>query len=90
MIPGQYILEDGDIEINKDRDSIELSVTNTGDRPVQVGSHFHLFEANRALSFDREKSFGRRLDIPSGTCVRFEPGQTQKVTLILYAGSGEI
>src|SRR5690242_17857084 len=86
MIPGELFVKDEDIELNKGRKSVTLSVSNTGDRPIQVGSHYHFFETNRALKFDRKKARGMRLDIPAGTAVRFEPGQTRDVTLIAVAG----
>ena len=86
MIPGEYILEQGEIEINKGRESITLPVSNTGDRPVQVGSHFHFFEVNKELVFERERSFGMRLDIPAGTAARFEPGQDKEVRLVPFGG----
>lgn len=86
MIPGEVITQDGDITINEGRAIITLRVANTGDRPVQVGSHYHFYETNTALSFDREQTKGMRLDIPAGTAVRFEPGQERDVTLIPYAG----
>ncbi|MFO1320036.1 MAG: urease subunit beta [Burkholderiales bacterium] len=86
MIPGEIQTAAGDIELNAGRPSIVLSVTNAGDRPVQVGSHYHFFETNEALAFDRRKAYGRRLDIPAGTAVRFEPGQTRDVALVPYAG----
>jgi urease subunit beta len=86
MIPGELFLKDEDIELNKGRKSVTLSVANTGDRPIQVGSHYHFFETNPALKFDRKKARGMRLDIPAGTAVRFEPGQTREVTLIALAG----
>lgn len=86
MVPGEYILEDGEIEINPDRPVTTLTVTNTGDRPVQVGSHYHFFETNRELVFDRVQAYGKRLDLPSGTAVRFEPGDVKEVRLIPYAG----
>ncbi|PWJ27483.1 urease subunit alpha/urease subunit beta [Branchiibius hedensis] len=82
----QYEHQSDDIEINAGRASVTLRVTNTGDRPVQVGSHFHFFEANRALLFERELAWGSHLDIPAGTGVRFEPGETKEVTLVAYAG----
>jgi len=82
MIPGEYILKDEEIECNPMHTSIAIKVTNTGDRPVQVGSHFHFFEVNKAMSFDREKAFGKQLDILSGTAVRFEPGESTEVHLI--------
>jgi len=87
MIPGEYFIKDGEIEINKGRKSLTLSVSNTGDRPIQVGSHYHFFETNPALKFDRKKARGMRLDIPAGTAVRFEPGQTREVTLVALAGT---
>ena len=86
MIPGEIITEPGDITLNAGRETIELEVTNTGDRPIQVGSHYHFFETNPALRFDRERARGMRLCIPAGTAVRFEPGQTRKVTLVALAG----
>jgi urease beta subunit len=86
MIPGEYILLDTDIAINEGRATVELCVVNTGDRAIQVGSHFHFFEANRALAFDRAKAFGMRLNIPSGTAVRFEPGDDRIVTLVRMGG----
>jgi urease subunit beta len=86
MIPGELFLRDEDIELNKGRKSVTLSVSNTGDRPIQVGSHYHFFETNPALKFDRKKARGMRLDIPAGTAIRFEPGQTRHVTLIALAG----
>jgi len=84
--PGQFLVEDGEIEINAGRMAINVSVTNRGDRPIQVGSHYHFAETNRALEFDRAASRGRRLDIPAGTAVRFEPGQTRTVALVEIAG----
>ena len=87
MIPGEYFIEDGSIELNKGRRSLTLSVANTGDRPIQVGSHYHFFETNPALKFDRKAARGMRLDIPAGTAVRFEPGQTREVKLVVLAGS---
>ncbi|MEE8139557.1 MAG: urease subunit beta [Alphaproteobacteria bacterium] len=87
MIPGEIIVADGDIVLNEGRETITLAVANTGDRPVQVGSHFHFFETNEALDFDRDAALGHRLDIPAGTAVRFEPGQTREVTLVPYAGN---
>jgi urease subunit beta len=86
MIPGELFLKDDDIELNKGRKSVTLSVSNTGDRPIQVGSHYHFFETNPALEFDRKKARGTRLDIPAGTAIRFEPGQTREVTLIALVG----
>ncbi len=87
MIPGEYLLGDGDIVANKDRATVELTVANTGDRPIQVGSHFHFFEVNRALRFDRAQAFGMRLNVPAGTAVRFEPGDAKRVTLVALAGA---
>ena len=86
MIPGEYILAEGSITANAGRDTLELTVANTGDRPIQVGSHFHFFEVNAALQFDRERAFGMRLNIPSGVAVRFEPGDEKTVTLTEIAG----
>ena len=90
MIPGEYLLGEGEIVANAGRRTIELVVANTGDRPIQVGSHFHFFEANRALRFDRAKAFGMRLNIPAGTAVRFEPGDEKRVTLVELAGAREV
>ena len=87
MIPGEYLLGDGDIVANAGRRTVELTVANTADRPIQVGSHFHFFEANRALRFDRPQAFGMRLNIPAGTAVRFEPGDEKRVTLVELAGA---
>jgi urease subunit beta len=86
MIPGEIITAPGDIELNAGAPTITLEVANTGDRPIQVGSHYHFFETNPALSFDRSATRGLRLDIAAGTAVRFEPGQTREVTLIPYSG----
>lgn len=86
MIPGEVFPADGDIELNAGAEATTLTVANTGDRPVQVGSHYHFFETNEALSFDREASRGRRLDIAAGTAVRFEPGQSREVTLVPLSG----
>ena len=86
MIPGEIVTAPGEIELNAGRESVTISVANTGDRPIQVGSHYHFFEANPALAFDRAKARGMRLDIPAGTAVRFEPGQTREVRLIPLAG----
>ena len=86
MIPGEVICADGPITLNEGRKTLELSVTNLGDRPVQVGSHFHFFEVNRCLSFDREDAFGYRLDVPSGNSVRFEPGEEKVVRLVELGG----
>jgi urease subunit beta len=87
MIPGELFPEAGEIELNADLTRTMLTVANTGDRPIQVGSHYHFFETNAALSFDRAQARGKRLDIAAGTAVRFEPGQTREVTLIPYLGS---
>ncbi len=86
VIPGEILTTEGDLELNAGRQTATVTVENTGDRPIQVGSHFHFFEANRALRFDRAAAFGMRLDIPSGTAVRFEPGEAQDVSLTQYAG----
>ncbi len=86
MIPGEYILAEGSITANDGREIVELTVANTGDRPIQVGSHFHFFEVNTALQFEREKAFGMRLNIPSGVAVRFEPGDEKTVTLTELKG----
>ncbi|MFP3579776.1 urease subunit beta [Arthrobacter sp. efr-133-TYG-104] len=90
MIPGEYRLQPGSIRCNSGREAIAVEVVNRGDRPVQVGSHYHFAEANRALEFDREAAFGRRLDIPAGTAARFEPGDRKTVQLIDLAGSREV
>lgn len=90
MIPGEVIAAPGDIELNAGLPVITLDVSNTGDRPIQVGSHYHFYETNPGLAFDREKTRGLRLDIPAGTAVRFEPGQTRTVHLIPFAGKREI
>lgn len=87
VIPGEVILGEGDIVAFKGRQTVELLVANTGDRPIQVGSHCHFFEANRALRFDREKAYGFRLQVPAGTAVRFEPGEDKRVTLISVGGN---
>lgn len=86
MIPGEYILAEEDITANDERETVELTVANTGDRPIQVGSHFHFYEVNTALRFEREKAFGMRLNIPSGVAVRFEPGDEKTVTLTEFKG----
>ena len=86
MLPGEYIFDGADLELNANRPVVTISVNNTGDRPVQVGSHYHFFEVNRGLVFDRTKAYGMRLDLPSGTSVRFEPGDTKEVNLIPYGG----
>ena len=90
MIPGELLTEAGEIELNAGRATISLTVANTGDRPIQVGSHFHFYEVNKALSFDREQAKGMRLDIPAGTAVRFEPGDERSVTLVPFVGSREV
>ena len=90
MIPGEYFLEEGDIEANVGRATAQVTVANTGDRPIQVGSHYHFFEANKALAFDRGQAWGMRLDIPAGTAVRFEPGDEKVVTLVELAGAREV
>lgn len=90
MIPGELLVEHGDIELNAGRETVVLSVANTGDRPIQVGSHFHFYEVNGALQFDREQARGTRLDIPAGTAVRFEPGDEKTVTLVPFVGSREV
>lgn len=90
MKPGELIVAEGEIELNAGRPQLTLSVANTGDRPIQVGSHYHFFETNPALSFDRPASRGFRLDIPAGTAVRFEPGQTREITLVAFAGAREV
>lgn len=87
MIPGEYILRNDDIIANEGRESVSVKVINTGDRPVQVGSHFHFFEVNKEMLFDRVLAYGARLDIPSGTAVRFEPGEEKEVKLILIGGN---
>jgi urease subunit beta len=90
MIPGEMFIKEGEIELNSGRKTIVLSVSNTGDRPIQVGSHYHFFETNPELKFDREKGRGMRLDIAAGTAVRFEPGQTREVKLVALAGNRTI
>ena len=90
MIPGEMITAKGEIELNADRKTVTLEVANTGDRPIQVGSHYHFFETNPALKFDRAKAKGFRLDIAAGTAVRFEPGQTRQVHLVAVAGKRRI
>jgi urease subunit beta len=90
MIPGEMFIQAGDIELNKGRKTVTLSVANTGDRPIQVGSHYHFFETNPALRFDRKKARGMRLDIAAGTAIRFEPGQTREVNLVALAGKRTI
>ncbi|MBR0691825.1 urease subunit beta [Bradyrhizobium lablabi] len=90
MIPGEFFIKDGEIELNAGRKAITISVANTGDRPIQVGSHYHFFETNAALRFDRKKARGMRLNIPAGTAVRFEPGQTREVQLVAHAGKQDL
>lgn len=90
MIPGEIIPLEGEIELNSGRETVRLQVANTGDRPIQVGSHFHFFEVNTALHFERQKARGMRLDIPAGTAVRFEPGDEKEVVLVALAGSRQV
>jgi urease subunit beta len=90
MIPGEVKVAGGDVELNKGRETVTLQVTNSGDRPVQVGSHYHFFEANDALKFEREAAYGYRLNIAAGTAVRFEPGQTRTVELVALAGGRKV
>ena len=90
MIPGELLPAEGDIELNAGRQTVALTVANTGDRPIQVGSHFHFFEVNTALQFDRAQAKGMRLDIPAGTAVRFEPGDERDVTLVALVGSRQV
>ena len=90
MIPGEILTADGEIELNAGREAVTLTVANSGDRPIQVGSHYHFFETNPALKFDREAARGRRLDIAAGTAVRFEPGQSREVRLTPYAGARRV
>jgi len=90
MIPGELLPAEGEIELNAGKATVTLSVANTGDRPIQVGSHFHFFEVNPALSFDRDQARGMRLDIPAGTAVRFEPGDERDVTLVALAGERKV
>ena len=90
MIPGELLIDDGEIELNAGRETVTLEVANRGDRPVQVGSHYHFAETNPALAFDRAAARGFRLDIPAGTAVRFEPGQTRTVQLVAYGGAREV
>jgi urease subunit beta len=87
MIPGEILVAGGDIELNAGRQTVTLIVANTGDRPIQVGSHYHFYETNAALSFDRDKARGFRLDIPAGTAIRFEPGQSREAHLVAYTGA---
>ena len=90
MIPGEYLLRDEEIEINAGRQTASIEVTNRGDRPIQVGSHCHFFEVNRALDFERARAYGMRLNIAAGTAVRFEPGDTKRVELVALAGAREV
>jgi urease subunit beta len=90
MIPGEFFTAPGEIEINAGRPTVAPTVANTGDRPIQVGSHYHFYETNAALSFDREQARGFRLDIPAGTATRFEPGQSREVRLVAYAGARRV
>lgn len=90
MIPGEYFIKSGEIELNAGREKTELKVANTGDRPIQVGSHYHFAETNLALEFDRSAAKGQRLDIAAGTAVRFEPGQSRTIVLVPFAGKREI
>lgn len=90
MIPGEIFVKEGDIILNEGRKTISVKVINTGDRPIQIGSHFHFFEVNKALEFNREKAFGLRLSIPAGTAVRFEPGESKEVTLVEIGGNRKI
>lgn len=89
VIPGEILTEPGDIELNAGKDTAQIAVTNTSDRPIQVGSHYHFFEVNKALEFQRERAYGMRLDIPAGTAVRFEPGETKRVNLVEIGGTRE-
>jgi urease beta subunit len=90
VIPGEILAADGEIEINVGRPTVTLIVANTGDRPIQIGSHYHFYETNAALHFDREQARGCRLDIPAGTATRFEPGQSREVRLVAYAGARRV
>ena len=90
MIPGEMLIQDGEIELNAGRKTVVLEVKNTGDRPIQVGSHYHFFETNEALSFERQKAYGYRLNIAAGTAVRFEPGQARTVELVELAGARHV
>jgi urease subunit beta len=90
MIPGELFIKPGEIELNAGAKSVTLEVANTGDRPIQVGSHYHFFETNQALRFERDAARGMRLDIPAGTAVRFEPGQTRQVQLVPYGGKRRV
>ena len=90
MIPGEIIAQEGEIELNAGRPTLKIKVANTGDRPIQIGSHYHFYEVNKALQFDREQTLGMRLDIPAGTAVRFEPGDEKEVQLVDFAGSRQV
>ena len=90
MIPGEFDIARGQVELNKGRRTVTLKVTNSGDRPIQVGSHYHFYETNEALKFDRKKAYGFRLNIAAGTAVRFEPGQTRTVELVLLSGNRKV
>ena len=90
MIPGEYFIDAGEIELNAGRDTLSITVANSGDRPIQVGSHYHFYETNAALSFEREATRGYRLNIAAGTAVRFEPGQQREVELVAYAGERKV
>jgi urease subunit beta len=90
MIPGEMIVGEGEIELNADRPTVRLLVGNTGDRPIQIGSHYHFYEVNEALAFNREQAKGMRLDIPAGTAVRFEPGDEREIQLVPFVGSREV
>ena len=90
IIPGELLVDDGEIELNKGRKTITLKVSNTGDRPIQVGSHYHFYETNAALSFDRKAARGFRPNIPAGTAIRFEPGQEREISLVEYAGDKHV
>jgi urease subunit beta len=90
LIPGEIVAAPDDIVLNAGRPTVRVTVANTGDRPIQVGSHYHFYETNRALSFDREKTRGFRLNVPAGTAIRFEPGQEREVELVRYGGDGRV
>jgi urease subunit beta len=90
MIPGEYFIDDGNITLNEGRKTLSIKVANTGDRPIQVGSHYHFYETNSALSFDREATKGYRPNIPAGTAIRFEPGQEREIELVEYAGDRHV
>lgn len=90
MIPGEVITQEGEIQLNAGRPTVQLQVANTGDRPIQVGSHFHFYEVNEALNFNREQAKGMRLNIPAGTAVRFEPGDEREVTLVPFTGMRQV